>query len=231
MPFTFPLQRLAALTITACSLMAGSALASPSEPRSGAEFQTIAAALPVAAAGGKVEVIEFFMYHCPACNALDPALAAWVKKQGDAIVFRRIHVPRTGAADPEAHLFLALEALQLDEAMHTKVLHTWHVEHRRLKDDADNVDWAVKNGIDKARFLDAYNSFGVQTKLRNLAKLAGSYQVNSTPTLVINGRYLTSPSMVAGSNPDLPDRSVEGATFQVAEALLQKSRQERAAAK
>jgi thiol:disulfide interchange protein DsbA len=100
------------------------------------------------------------------------------------------------------------------------------VEHQRLRSDDDNIAWAVKQGIDKTKFLDAYNSFGVTTRLRNLEKLMNSYNVDSTPTLVVNGRYLTSPSMVMEKNPDVPRASLEAATFQVVDALVQKSQQE-----
>lgn len=216
-----------AALIAAVLASAGAALASPAVPRNGAEYQTLATPMPVAPAGKKVEVIEFFMYHCPACHALEPALAAWVKKQGDAINFRRIHMPHM-QNDPEAHLFLALEALQLGVTLHDQVLHTWHVERQRLRTDDDNLAWAVKQGIDKQKFLDAYNSFGVTTRLRNLEKLMNSYHVDSTPTLVINGRYLTSPSMVMEKNPDVPRASLEAATFQVVDALVRKAQQDMA---
>jgi protein dithiol oxidoreductase (disulfide-forming) len=210
----------------AAAVAALPASASPAVPRDGAEYRTLASPVTPQAQGKKVEVVEFFMYHCPACNMLEPGLAAWVKKQGDAIQFRRIHVPHTGAADPEAHLFLTLEALKLDESMHGKVLNTWHVERKRLKSDEDNLAWAVQNGIDKAQFQAAYTSFGVLTRLRNLEKLVGSYRVDGTPTVVINGRYLTSPSMVSESNPSLPRPSVEAAAFQVMDALVLKAQQE-----
>lgn len=164
------------------------------------------------------------MYHCPACNALEPALNDWVKKQGDNIVFRRVHVPHTGASDPEAHLFLTLDALKMEDALHAKVMNTWHVERRRLKDDADNLDWALKNGIDKAQFLEAYNSFSVVTRLRNGGRMATNYQVEGTPTLIVNGRFLTTPSMVDASNPGIPRESVNAATLQVVDALIAASR-------
>lgn len=221
-----------ALLAAAVSLaVAGVATASPAAPREGAEYRTLAAPLATQAQGKKVEVIEFFMYHCPACNVLDPALAEWVRKQGDAIQFRRIHVPHTGPADPEAHLFLTLEAMKLDEAMHTKVLASWHTERRRLKTDEDNVEWAVRSGLDKAQFLAVYSSFGVQARLRNLGKLVDSYGIDGTPTLVVNGRYISSPSMVAEANPDLARSALEPAAMQVMDALVRKAQQEQAAAK
>ncbi|OEZ58500.1 MULTISPECIES: thiol:disulfide interchange protein DsbA/DsbL [unclassified Duganella] len=208
------------LAVAAAALLAGAAFASPTAPKNGAEYTTLKTPQPVLADGKKVEVIEFFMYHCPACYALEPAMLAWVKKQGDKIVFRRIHLPLTGENDPEAHMFLTLEAMKLEESLHAKLLTTWHVERRRLKSDADNLDWAVKNGVDKDKYLATYNSFSVITKLKNAGRVAGTYEVNSTPTLIVNGRYLTNPSMVDASNPGIPRQQLDQATLQVLDALV-----------
>ena len=206
--------------IAMAGLIAGIAHASPQAPQNGAEYQTLSTPQPVQADGKKIEVVEFFMYHCPACNALEPALLEWVRKQGDRIVFRRVHVPHTGADDPEAHLFLTLQAMGNEDAMHASILHVWHVEHHRMSSDADNLDWAVKNGIDKARFLAYYNSFGVLAKLHNLQHSAEDYQVSSTPTLIVDGRYLTNPAMVDAADPGIPRASLDQATLQVADALI-----------
>jgi len=212
------------LAVAATALLAGAAFASPTAPKNGAEYTTLKTPQPVQAEGKKVEVIEFFMYHCPACYALEPAMLAWVKKQGDGIVFRRIHLPLTGENDPEAHMFLTLEALKLEESLHAKLLTTWHVERRRLKSDADNIDWAVKNGVDKDKYVAAYNSFSVIAKLKSAGRMAGTYEVNSTPTLIVNGRYLTNPSMVDASNPGIPRPQLDQATLQVLDALVAMSR-------
>lgn len=183
--------------ILACASSA-SASASPQAPVPGADYLVLATQQAVQAAPGKVEVIEFFMYHCPACNALEPSLARWVKENAATVSFRRIHLPHTPANDPEAHLFLPLEALKKEEAL--------------------------KNGLYKAAFEGAYQSFGVQTKQKNLPRLAAGYQVDSTPTLIVGGRYLTNPSMVAGANPGLPRQGVEQATLQVVQALVAKAK-------
>ncbi|MFS2138433.1 thiol:disulfide interchange protein DsbA/DsbL [Duganella sp. Dugasp56] len=212
------------LAVAAVALLAGAAFASPTAPRNGAEYTTLKTPQPVQAQGKKVEVIEFFMYHCPACYALEPAMLEWVKKQGDNIVFRRIHLPLTGENDPEAHLFLTLEAMKLEESLHAKILSTWHVERRRLKSDADNLDWAVKNGIDKDKFLAVYNSFSIVTKLKNSGRVAGTYEVTSTPTLIVGGRYSTNPSMVDASNPGIPRQKLDQATLQVLDALVAQAR-------
>ena len=108
--------------LLAASLAATTAFASPTDPKPGAEYTVLAAPQPAQAAGKKVEVIEYFMYHCPFCHALDPVLEQWVRKQGDNIVFKRIHIPYQGAADPEAHLFLTLQAMGKSDAYQANVL-------------------------------------------------------------------------------------------------------------
>jgi protein dithiol oxidoreductase (disulfide-forming) len=208
----------------ATAMLAGSAFATPTAPKSGAEYTTLKNPQPVQAEGKKVEVIEFFMYHCPACYALEPAMLDWVKKQGDNISFRRIHLPLTGEKDPEAHLFLTLEAMKLESQLHAKVLHTWHVERKRLQSDDANIEWAVKNGIDKEKFLSVYNSFAINNRLKNAGRVAATYEVNSTPTIIVNGRYSTNPSQVDASNPGIPRQQLTAATLQVLDALVAQSR-------
>lgn len=217
-------MRLLKIALVVAGLCAATAFASPTAPRNGVEYTTLKTPQPVQSQGKKVEVIEFFMYHCPACYALEPAMLEWVKKQGDNITFRRIHLPLTGENDPEAHMFLTLEAMKLEEQLHAKLLYTWHVERKRLKSDADNIDWAVKAGIDKEKFTATYNSFAVMTRLKGAGRVAGTYEVNSTPTMIVGGRYLTNPTMVDASNPGIPRQQLGAATLQVLDALVVQAR-------
>jgi thiol:disulfide interchange protein DsbA len=204
--------------------IANLANASPDNPVEGLDYRAIATPQAVVATGKKVEVIEFFMYHCPACNSFEPQLLAWVDKQGDNIVFRRMHLPHHGKDDAEAHLFLTLDAMKLEDKLHAKILQTWHVEHHQLITDQDNIDWAVKNGIDKTQFLEAYTSFSVMSKLHDLLRLAASYQVNSTPTLVIDGRYLDGPGIIQDSNQGLGVEALNKLVLQIADGLVDKAR-------
>lgn len=220
-------MRLLTSLMLSCCLAGSLAWASPEHPQLGKEYIAIGNPQPTAAQPGKVEVIEFFMYHCPACNAFEPALNQWVAGRDAAISFRRIHIPHQPQNDPEAHLFLTLEAMQLEPAMHAKVMHTWHVERRRLLSDADNVQWAASNGIDQQKFRSVYDSFSVTTKLRTLSRNTGNYGVDSTPTIVIGGRYLTNPSMVAEANPGIPNQEVGAATLKVIDALIEQAKNRR----
>jgi thiol:disulfide interchange protein DsbA len=216
------LLRLAAACLLAAAVSSPAA-ASPANPQNGVDYITLAQPQPVQATGKKVEVIEFFMYHCPVCNGLEAGFEEWVKKQGDRIQVRRIHMPYTGANDPEAHLYLTLEALGRLDDMHGKVFNAVHQQHIRLNKDDAIVEWVSKNGIDRAAFLNAWNSFGVNVKLRQLDKVIAAYKVESVPTIVVDGRYVTSPAMAHDSLKTNNPQEMFQATLQTADALVAKA--------
>lgn len=215
-------MRFLRIAVAAIGLVASAAFASPADPKLGAEYVNLANPQPVQAVGKKVEVIEFFMYHCPHCNVLEPFMADWVKKQGDKIVFKRVHMPYSGPNDPEARLYLTLEAMGKLEEMHPKVFRAIHIERVRMNKDDVVIAWAVKNGMDKAKFTDAWNSFGVMTKLKRLPQILNAYKVDSVPTLVVDGRFMTSPSIVDATNKGMDENALSKATVQVLDAMVAK---------
>jgi thiol:disulfide interchange protein DsbA len=79
-------------------------------------------------------------------------------------------------------------------------------------------------GVEPATFQEAWHSFGVQTRLRQLGKVVANYRVDSAPTLVIDGRYLTSPGTLA-QHLALPREQLFRATLQVADGLVTKAAQ------
>jgi thiol:disulfide interchange protein DsbA len=171
---------------------------------------------PLPAAAGKVDVIEFFWYGCPHCHAFEPALDAWSRKLPPDVAFRRVPVAfREEPFGAHQRIYYALEALGQLEAMHRKVFFAIHNDRQRLDKPADITAFMTKNGIDGAKFLDAYNSFGVQAKQRQARQLTEAYKVGEVPTLGIGGRYYTSGAL-AGS----PERSLA-----VADYLIVQSRQ------
>jgi thiol:disulfide interchange protein DsbA len=200
------------------------AAASPAQPKDGVEYLTLPEAQNTDAAG-KVEVTEFFAYYCPHCYRFEPVLAAWVKKQGANIVFKRVHVPPGQSALAQQRLFYTLEALGLTEQYHQKVFDAIHVQRLRLPNDQAVLDWAVKAGIDQAKFIDAWNSFGVQAKLRRASAMMAAYRVDEWPMVAIDGRFLTSPSR-AGQDAQ-PEDQLQQSALQVMDFLVAKAKAEK----
>jgi thiol:disulfide interchange protein DsbA len=175
--------------------------------------------------GKKVEVVEFFMYTCPHCNVLDPQMAEWVKKQGDKIAFRRIHFAQS-PTDPLAHAYITLEAMGQQEQVHSRIFSAIHVQRDRIyRSDDQMKEFLVKNGIDKAKYEQYFNSFAVQTKLKRIPATVASYKVESAPTIVVDGRYVTSPS-IAGA-PGTSEVAAGQATLAVLDRLVAKAAAEK----
>ena len=208
------------------SLVAIAASASPASPQSGVDYRTLDKEQQTDS-GKKVEVTEFFWYSCPHCNAFEPSLEAWVKKQGDRIVFKRVPVAFRDDFVPQQKLFYSLEAMGKVDEMQQKVFNAIHKERRKLDTDATIADWVAQQGIDKQKFLDIYNSFGIQSKARRASQLQTAYQIDGVPMLAVEGRYLTSPSIVGASMKNAPEDALQEGTLQVMDWLVAKAVKEK----
>src|SRR6185436_17865441 len=111
-------------------------------------------------------------------------------------------------------IYYALDTMGLIPAMHRKVFYAIHNERQRLDKPAEIAAFMQKNGVDSAKFLETFNSFGVQTKARQAKQLAEAYKIDGVPAIGINGRYFTSVSLAG---------SPEGA-LAVSDYLIQKVR-------
>jgi thiol:disulfide interchange protein DsbA len=214
---------LAALSL---SLVAATAGASPASPQNGVEYRTLDKAQQTDS-GNKVEVTEFFWYSCPHCFAFEPSLMDWVKKQGDKIVFKRVPVAFRESFVPEQKLFYTLEAMGKLDDLHKKTFSAIHVERQRLDNDTAIVNFMVKQGVDKDKFLEVYNSFGVQAKARRAAQLQTAYRVDGVPMIAIDGRYVTAPSIVAASAGNQSEQALHASTLQVMDALVARAAKEK----
>lgn len=148
------------------------------------------------ATAGKIEVIDFFWYGCPYCNELQPALENWIQHKPADVVLRRIPAILKDAWAPHARIYYTLEVLGEIERLHQEVYHAYHVDGLYMSKPAVMADWAVKNGIDRQKWLDADSSPEVDRKVLRARELTRLYDVQGTPSLVVDGRYLTSSSMV-----------------------------------
>jgi thiol:disulfide interchange protein DsbA len=215
------------LAAASLSLLAVTASATPANPQNGTDYRTLDKPQQTESGGKKVEVTEFFWYSCPHCNALEPSLEQWVKKQGDNIVFKRVPVAFRESFVPQQKLYYTLEALGKVDEMQRKVFNAIHKERRQLDTDAQIIDWAAAQGLDKQKFTETYNSFGVQTKARRALQLQSNYQVDGVPLLAVDGRFLTSPSIVGASMGRQPEQVLHDATLQVLDSLVARAAKEK----
>ena len=150
---------------------------------------------PPGAPPGKIEVLEFFSYACPHCSAFEPAIEAWEKPLPADVVLRRVPVPFLMNADNFMHTYYALETIGAVEAVQLKIFRAIHIERKRLEKAENIAAFVGKNGVDAAKFLAAFKSFSVATSVARAKKMMADYKVESVPTLVVQGRWVTSPSL------------------------------------
>ncbi|MDB5811082.1 MAG: oxidoreductase [Betaproteobacteria bacterium] len=222
-------SQIAALLIL---LVAGSAWAQQA-PVVGRDYTQVSPPQPTDS-GKKVEVVEFFWYGCPHCYHLEPSLKAWLKRKPADVEFRPI--PGTFGAptwEPLTRTYYALDAMGVAPKYHDVLFAGIHEEkdsakQRALVNDSRAIaDFLASKGVDKQKFLDAYNSFAVNSRTKRSEDLTRSYDVPGTPAVAIDGKYLTSPS-----NFPNPDGSVNyDRFFNVVDQLVAQARKDRAGKK
>lgn len=181
------------------------------------DYLVLAKPAPTEAPAGKIEVVEFFWYSCPHCNVFEPQLEEWIKKAPKDVAVRRSPVAFRPDFEPQQRLYYVLESMGKVAELHKKVFHALHVEKLPLNNADQIAAWAEKQGLNKAKFMEAYNSFPVVTNVRKATKLQDAYKVDGVPALGIAGRYYTS-----GAQAQTMERALQVTDYLI--GLVRKSR-------
>ena len=165
--------------------------------------------------GERIEVIDFFFYGCQYCNELWPRLERWRKSQPADVVLRHFPVVRRDSWVPLAKTYFALEAMGEVERLHGAVYHSYHVEDLYMSQEKVISEWAAKHGLDPEKFMAIYRSDETRQKVERARKLTVDYDIQGTPSLVVDGRYLTDGSSAK--------------TIDILDGMIRMARQQRAA--
>jgi thiol:disulfide interchange protein DsbA len=192
-----------ALTLAALLLAGG--VACSADYKEGQHYKALTPAQPTSVAPGKVEVVEVFWYACAHCFALEPKLESWVRNGKPANV-ELVRVPAmwNDMLKTHARVFYTAELLGKLPALNTEIYREINVRGNRLDTPGKIETFFTSKGVSKQDFQKAFSSFAVETKLARAADLNKRYRITSTPTFVVNGRYVTDVSM-AGSETALFD--------------------------
>ncbi len=182
----------------------------------GKQYTRIKNAQP-AEKGKKIEVIEFFSYGCPHCNDLEPFLQSWLKTVPADVQFGRVPVMFQDRWKALAKVYYTLDAMGESLRLSPDVFKAIHVSNISLYQDKAFFDWAASKGLDKAKVAAIYGSFGIDSKLKRALVLAQEYNVQAVPTMIVDGKFLTSSDRIGG----------HGAVPAALDALIAKARTER----
>ena len=213
-PLRIPIRRLLLLATASLAALAFAVAAQSAAPEEGREYLRLKVPQPVET-GKKIEVIEFFSYGCPHCGDLEPILQAWIKTVPADVQFRRIPVMFQDRWTPLAKIYFTLDALGEEVRLSPAVFSAVHAKGMSLWQDKTFFDWAASQGIDRKKVEEMYNSFGIGGKV-NRAKLAAqSYQIQSVPLIIVDGKFVSNRISSHAAMPALID------------ALIVKARAER----
>jgi thiol:disulfide interchange protein DsbA len=200
--------------LAAAALSPATLLAQVRPPQEGAQYLRLKHPVNVDVPPGKIEVIEFFWYSCPHCNAFEPGLEAWIQRLPGDVVMKRVPVAFRDDFVPQQRLFYTLEALGKLDELHGKVFHSIHVDRMPVDREDSILDWAGKQGLDKAKFTELYRSFSVTSKARRATQLQDAFQVQGVPAMGIAGRYYTDGTIAGNA----------GRILQVSDYLIAQAR-------
>ncbi len=150
--------------------------------------------------GKSIEVIEFFSYGCPHCGELEPHLQAWLKKKPADVQFRRIPVMFQPRWENMARAYYTLDALGEEEKLSPEYFVALHKNGVPLYNAKDFFDWAASKGLDRKKVEDLFGSFAIVGKVNRAKQLAGVYNIQSVPTLIVDGKFVTGSDRVDGGH-------------------------------
>lgn len=183
----------------------------------GKEYQVLNPPQPVAS-GDKIEVIEFFYYGCPYCNEALPRIMKWQPNLPADVQYRRVPVVRPDKWAPLARTYYTLEALNMLK-LHRHMFDSMHVDGLSLSDEKEMFDWALRNHMDRNKFIEIYKSPETEAKVKKAQEMTESYGITRIPAFVVDGKYLTTSGMTGSLETLLP----------TVDKLIDKARAERKA--
>jgi len=174
-------------------LVVSSACSQAEDYKEGVHYKKLPQA--VTTTSDKIEVLEFFWYGCPHCYSFEPYIKSWKKTLADNVEFARVPAIFRPDWEIQARTYYALSNLGVIETVHGKIFDEVHNNKKHLNTLKSMTDFVVKSGVDREKFLEEYNSFGVNSLVRKAKKKQSEYKIQGVPGVVVNGKYLASGSM------------------------------------
>ena len=160
----------------------------------------------------RIEVIEFFHYGCPHCRDFDPLIEAWLLSLPKDVYFKRVPaIWGNPGLRKLARFYYAAEATGHLEKLHPEIFPAYQSAKVPLHTEAGVRGWVASKGLDADKFMAAYKSFGIQSKISRADQIARNYRVQGVPTVAIDGKYTTSASLSGSHENTLKviDRLIE----------------------
>lgn len=159
--------------------------------QAGQHYTVLSPVQPTSTDTGKVEVAEVFQFGCGGCYSFEPHIQSWLARKADYVNFVRIPALWNPVGILHARAYYAAEALGKTDEIDGPFFAEFHTKRNYLDTEAKLADFFAEHGVDAATFKSTFNSFAVNAKLKRAEELVKRYGVNATPTVVVNGKFVT----------------------------------------
>jgi thiol:disulfide interchange protein DsbA len=206
------LVALFALAATALPLLASA----QTQWTEGKNYFTLTPALHTSAPAGKIEVTEVFSYACPHCSQFRPVVKQLKASLPPNVVFTMVPASFNPSEDWPMfqRAYVTAEALGIAERANDGIFDAvWKsgelavvdLQTNRLKSPAPSIQDAARvynklTGVPVDKFLAVSQSFAVEVKMKADDAYLLHGQVDSTPTLVVNGKYRLTTETAGGAD-------------------------------
>ncbi len=188
------------------------AAAAFAEPVAGQQYSVLNPSQPTNS-GKKIEVLEFFSYVCPHCYVLHPQLSAWQKTMPKDVQIDFVSVTFNPQWEMMTYTFYALSAMNKQKQLDDAIYDAWH-NNVPLYSMDEVANFVAEHGVNRQEFIDNFNSFSVRSSVERSKQMTRSYQIEGTPTLIVDGKYV-----ISGLEPE--------DTIRVLNEVIKKVRKER----
>lgn len=168
----------------------------------GIHYGIISPPVATQAEEGKVDVTEIFWYGCPHCYNLEPTIKQYLAQKPDNVTFNLVPAMLSPRWNFHAKLHFVGQMLDTDgtKNVHEKIFVAMHKQRRRIGNDDQMRRFFKGLGYKKSAIDEAMKSADLQAKLKFAQEISAKSGLDSVPTIIVGGKYLTSPSMLAGAN-------------------------------
>jgi thiol:disulfide interchange protein DsbA len=136
-----------------------------------------------------VEVVEVFSYGCIHCAHFAPIAEKLRKELPPGVVFKLMPAPFSAEWLPFARAYYAAKQLGVVDRTHLELFKEKFDQNYPINSMDELADFYAKQGVNRAEFMRIATSDAVTDKMKSDLALIQKWQVDGTPTLVVDGKY------------------------------------------
>ena len=172
-------------------------LSAHAEPVAGQQYVELKSPVPVSKPG-KVEVVALFWYGCPHCYSLEPTIQRYLQTKPENVVFQQVPATLSPRWAYHAKLFYVGKMLDPtgEKHVHTKIFEALQKQRRQINSDDAMIRFFGEQGFAPEQVTKALQSMEMQAMLARSDEVGKGSKADSVPVIIVNGKYMTSPSKV-----------------------------------